>query len=74
MRVWAQFGKLGHSWANSGLLWTNLVLGLGSPNGLGLFMGWVGEPDLDLICEGWVLDPNEVNCGFDSVLEVGVQQ
>ena len=74
MRVWAQFGKLGHSWVISGPLWTHLVLGLGGPNRLRLFMGRVGGPYLDLICEGLVLDPSGVNCGFGLVLEAGVQR
>ena len=74
MRVWVQFGKLGHSGAISGPLWTYLVLGLGGRNGLELFMGRIGGPYLDLICEGLVLDPNKINYGFDSLLEAGVQQ
>ena len=74
MRIWAQFGKLGRSWAISGPLWAYLVFGIGGPNGLGLFMGRVGGPYLDLICEGLVLDPNGVNYGFGAVLEAVVQK
>ena len=37
-----------------------MVLGLGGPNGFELFMERVGGQYLDLICEGLVLDPNEV--------------
>ena len=50
-------------------MWTNLVLSLGEPIGLGLFLHRIGGPYLDQIFEGLVLDPNGVNCGFDSVLE-----